>query len=617
MSKKFDLVFKPVVTRRDQLPHGGPKIVVGGGAKKAPQLKDLVERAVKTAREGKVKIRKPRGKAKASGDVIIAGMRWGQDSDSGLYMARRPRVVPVTQHSADYNAVLDGAQSIADRLKAARFASVDHELFSGIQREAEWAVTGMPGYGDAFKDNLQTVTEFRHDFNDGLSPILDVLIPQEPDVPVSELVKAAAQHLLETAGDLYGVIAGTSAVIEGYHYEDNLPVLKALNTIMTNLFHLAQGYDLEKVCAGVKTDPILPLSWFNYGDKILTALMGDGLGVVPGGKIGKGALGLHLLFFQRDMLQWIAEALGYLPHENQHLIANDRAPFLKEFAQVLFGRVHDEIETGKVDIEEKTIEICGEAVPAADGLAKLSVDLMQEDDADGGAIRAIGGEYFYPVAWGFPALSSRTGRIGDSPFLLRRGSVFFLRKLRDGRIMPVFEPHSPDAVRILKLAYHLKALGRNEEAEEKMKLARELTGKVDAITWKPASDKWGVDPVVISYKDLEAIMPIIADVSMNHKFQSLGGRSQAEVVNYYNAHGGTDPMRRDKKASDAADILYAGQSDLPKGVQNFFPMLVIPAAIKAYWKAALKGEAATFGPKLQPNVLAMIEKAAAACVGCR
>jgi hypothetical protein len=635
---KLDLILTPHVSKKRHAGHG-PTVIVGGGTKQSGAIAGMVTRAVEKAKAGKVRIKKtkPSGVHPPAG---IDGPSWGLDS-SGLYLARprgrpsgrprkRARAVSASSNSPEYNAIINGAEGLASAMRQARFFGIDRMVWDRIQRAADWAAGDMTAFGDAFIDNKATVDHARREFNIGLPIVSEQIVAaymQEmkaqghvdvPEPPPEDVAEAAANALLEQIQELYQILGLTAAVIEPYRFEENLPKLHALNNVMLNYFHVSQGIDPEKWCRGEETQPILPLSFWHTEDRIVSAILGNGLGVLPGGTIGNGALGAHVLLFQTDMELWLAQALALCGHEKEHLI-NSAKGFQKERAKITFTRIHDGIENGTIKVRDKEILWAGQKVPTAMAYASLATQLIEEDSCDGGAVRLLG-NFFKMMTSSFVAFGHPKGGIAQSSRpKLRSNSVFGLRRTPQG-VKVIVEEHVPDIARVLYDTMHLRVLARPpglgrtireiaDEADRQESQCRELIGNADTVRFNPINDKWDVPPIDVPLSDLEAIGQEMAMISAHQKFKSLRGHSMAEVCNWFDARDGRDPMRRNRKGAAAAASLSALISTPPKVDGTFLPLHVVHGATEAYWEAAMRGEAEEFGPKLQPVALEMIAKA--------
>jgi hypothetical protein len=565
-------------------------VVPGTGSRDIQFPDDLAEQTVKKAktRAGKIKVDDRAASTDPKpGDALLF------NTGTSLWDILKP-AVPVVQ-DADFAALVNGADAIQRRMIARQFDGIMEANFGDIENTAAWAVDNMPAaLKQPFTDHLRQVKSLRSQVETALPKVVAELARRNPGVPSRAILEHAIEMLAKQLGPILGVLNVYSEAIKQYQNGRWTPQLRALNNYMESCYRLWINGDVEGKAPG--TPPQIPLTNLHVGIRLMTTIGGDGLGTIPG---AKGPVGLSLLMYPLDMLDWIGLSLTLNSHENGHQIFADIKDFEPEMQTVVQkGVVAAEKDTVKpLKLGSKQTAIGRATVPTRDLIVKMITDCIGEIEADVAGVLVNGPAFLYGMLLSFPALLIRDGSVKDAKALLRTSSVYMTEDQEDGSTKLEFEPHPPDYIRAYLVAAMVEEIGYKADADLLRKQADFAVGKLpDSLTWKPAEGKGPV--ISIKVADIKAIAPVVAKALIRTKLAALGNKSLSELVCW--------TAKQQTKAAAIADVLEKGDSTLPTNVGSLYPTLIGSAAALAYWELLHQEDGNTVLPRLEDNVLKML-----------
>jgi len=340
----------------------------------------------------------------------------------------------------------------------------------------------------------------------------------------------------------------------------------------------------------------IPTSSLTVGQKLLSMIGGPGLGTIPG---AKGPVGLSLLMYPNDMVDWISLALTLNAHEGGHQIFADIKGFEAEMQKVVRDAVvAANSPGGTLTFTSAKSAVGRTSVSTRDLIVKMITDCIGEIEADAAGVLVNGPAFLDGMLMSFPAMLIRDGKVSDAKQLLRSGSVYMTEEQPDGSKALEFEPHPPDYIRAFMVAAMVEEIGYKAVADERRKLADKMVGTVpDSLTWKDAS---GESKTVISIKvaDIKAVVAVVAKALLRTKLKSLGNKSLSDLVLY--------GAKQDAKVQAIKAVLAAGGSTLPTDKGSMYPTLVGSAAAQFFFEAVKSKKGSEVLPVLEANVLKML-----------
>lgn len=573
------------------LPVGTHKmpVVPGVGDRDIDLPDDLIEQTIAKAqgRAGKIKVTKDAAEQPKQGDGLL--FRNGAGS---LWDIIRP-VVPKLP-DADYQALVNGAEAIQKRMVSRQFDDVFEQLFGDLEEDAEWAVKNMPAaLNQSFVDHQRQIVNIRTQVENGLPKLIAALARKNPGAPPAAIIEHAMKMLAEQLGPVLSVLQVYSAAIKQYRSGRHAAKLRALNLYMGSCYSLWLAGDPE--ARNPSAPQQIPTSSLQVGQKLLSMIGGPGLGTIPG---AKGPVGLSLLMYPIDMVDWISLSLTLNAHEGGHQIFADIKGFEDEMQKIVEDAVAAANSTGALQFTSARSAVGRMAVSTRELIVKMITDCIGEIEADVAGVLVNGPAFLYGMLLSFPAMLIRDGRVRDAKQLLRTGSVYMLEEQPDGSKALEFEPHPPDYIRAYMVAAMVEEIGYKSEADLLRRLADQMVGKVpDALTWKDAA---GESRTVISIKvaDIKAVVPVVAKALLRTKLKSLGRKSLTDLVLW--------GAKQQTKALAIKDALLRGESTLPANIGTIYPTLIGSGAALAYWEAIHSQDADVVLPQLEENVLKML-----------
>ena len=494
----------------------------------------------------------------------------------------------------DFQALVNGADAIQRRMLSRQFDEVMEQIFGELEDTAAWAVDNMPQpLRQPIADHQRQVSELRKQVEDALPKVVAELAKRNPGVPAGALVKHAVQMLAKELGPIVGVLNLYSAAFAQYRSGRFNDQLAAINQYMEACYRLWINGDVEGT--GAPATPQIPMSSLTVGDKLMAMVGGGGLGTIPG---AKGPVGLSLLMYPLDMLDWICLSLCLNSHEGGHQIFADIKGFEPEMMAAVAADIKANEASKKLLLSSVSTAVGRTKVPTRDLITKMITDCIGEIEADVAGVLVNGPAFLYGMLLSFPAMLIREGTVKDAKQLLRSSSVYMTETQDDGSSKLEFEPHPPDYIRAYLVAAMVEEIGYKPEADQLRALADKAVGTLPtALTWEDA-DGQSKTVISIATADIKAIAPVVAKTLIRTKLKCLNGKSLSDVV-CWNA-------KRQAKAVALKNILLAGGSDIPKDIGSVYPTLVGSAAALAYWEAVHLQDANVVLPKLEENVLKML-----------
>ena len=582
------------IGRHTLLPNVGHMPVVPGTGNrdlKFPSNDDLVTRAVRKAKgkDGVIK-KAPRQPRQPKGAKQDLSFNLGGGS---LWDVIRPAIV-ANMPDPDFQALINGADAIQRRMISRQFDEVMEQIFGDLEDTAAWAVLNMdPSLRQPIGDHQRQVTELRRQVEEALPKVVAELAKRNPGVPPAALVKHAVQMLAKELGPIVGVLNVYSAAFAQYRSGKFPLQLAAINQYMEACYRLWLNGDVEGT--GASATPQIPVESLSIGDKLLAMIGGGGLGTIPG---AKGPVGLSLLMYPLDMLDWISLSLCLNSHEGGHQIFADIRGFEPEMQKAVADSIIANEASKKMLLSSAVTAVGRSKVATRDLLIKMVTDCIGEIEADVAGVLVNGPAFLYGMLLSFPAMLIRDGAVKDAKQLLRSSSVYMMEPQDDGSSKLEFEPHPPDYIRAYLVAAMVEEIGYKTEADQLRALADKAVGTLPtALTWEDA-DGQSKTVISIATADIKAIAPVVAKALIRTKLNCLKGKSLSDVV-CWNA-------KRQVKAELLKKVLLAGGSDIPKDAGSMYPTLVGSAAALAYWEAVHSQDANTVLPKLEDNVLKML-----------
>lgn len=583
------------------------KVVVGTGDRDIQFPTDLAGETLKRARGKAGKIPAQTADTRDSTDSgdgegtiklprlpVRKSLLFGSGSRS-LWDILRPSV-PVVSNDADFRALVNGADAIQQAMLRRQFDGIMEQIFGDLEDTAAWAVNNMdPQLRTPFADHQRQVVALRKEVETALPKVVAELARRNPGAPPAAVMQHGVKMMAEQLGPIVSVLGIYSEAISQYRSGRFARKLKALNLYMESCYRLWINGDVEGLGTGAA--PQIPMSSLTVGARLLSMIGGPGLGTIPA---AKGPLGLSLLMYPLDMLDWVSLALTLNSHESGHQIFADIKAFEVEMQQVVQTAVREGAQKGTLTFVSPRSKIGSNSVATSDLVVKMITDCIGEIEADAAAVLVNGPAFLYGMLLSFPAMLIREGRVKDAKRLLRTGSVYMLAETETGDRELEFESHPPDYIRAYLVAAMIEEIGYKAEADLLRRLADQMVGNVipESLTWEDAS---GRSRTVISIKtaDIKSVAPVVAKALLRAKLTSLGGKCLSDLVLWQ--------KKQQDKAVALKERLLAGQCDIPADKGSMYPSLVGSAAAMAYWEAIHSKEGTTVLPALDENVLKMLE----------
>lgn len=573
--------------------HRIPVVAAGVGDRDIDFPDDLAERTIKQAkgRAGKIKVDTSAANPGEEQNLLF---RLGASS---IWDLIRPAVPQIPD--ADFQALINGADAIQRRMISRQFDDIMEQIFGDIEETAAWAVKNMkPSLHPPFQDHLRQVKAMRAQVEQALPKVVAELARRNPGVPPAAIMKHAVEMLAKQLGPIVSVLSVYSAAIAQYRSGKFTRQLTAINGYMEACYRLWINGDIEG--KDPAAPPQIPLSSLTVGAHLLTMIGGPGLGTIPG---AKGPVGLSLLMYPLDMLDWISLSLTLNSHENGHQIFADVKDFEPEMQKTVRTAVKAATASQTLQFTTRVSAIGRNRVPTEDLVVKMITDCIGEIEADVAGVLVNGPAFLYGMLLSFPAMLIREGRVKDAKRLLRTSSVYMTEEQPDGSMALEFESHPPDYIRAYLVAAMVEEIGYKADADLLRKLADQMVGKLpDALTWEHAEGK-SSQVISIKVADIKAIAPVVAKALIRSKLKSLGDKSLSELVLW--------SQKQQTKALALKANLLSGKSEIPTGQGSMYPTLVGSAAALAYWEALHTQDGDVVLPKLDENVLKMLEALAA------
>jgi hypothetical protein len=570
--------------------HRIPVVATGTGDRDIDFPDDLAERTVKEARgkAGKIKVGKD---AQSSNTPKQDSLLFGSGTGS-LWDLIKPAVPKIAD--ADFEALVAGADEIQSRMVKRQFDGLMERIFRRLEDRATWAVDNMgASLKQPFADHLRQVQSLRAQVETALPKVVTELAKRNPGVPTSALIEHALEMLSKQLSPIISVLNVYTDAIEQYQSGQFTPQLRAINSYMEACYRLWTSGDVEGTAPN--TPPQLPLSSLTIGARLLSMIGGGGLGTIPG---AKGPVGLSLLMYPNDMLDWISLSLTLNSHEGGHQIFADIKGFEPEMQTTVQKAVAAAVAASKLTLSSKVTAVGRSRVPTVGLVVKMITDCIGEIEADVAGVLVNGPAFLYGMLLSFPAMLIREGRVSDAKQLLRTGSVYMTEQQEDGSMKLEFEPHPPDYIRAYLVAAMVEEIGYKADADLLRKMADLMVGKLpDVITWKDAEGN-SSDVISIKVADVKAIAPVVAKALIRTQQTSLGAKSLSDLVLW--------KAKQQTKALALKANLLAGKADIPTDQGSIYPTLVGSAAALAYWEAVHTKAPATVLDALESNVLKML-----------
>jgi hypothetical protein len=560
---------------------------------------DLETKVTKAIKGRKGKVNPQKGVDEAKHEPFGAPFGYG----GGIFRLVRlePKIVPVKDTDPEWQALLNTASVLQGCMIQHQFDEHLEAFFGQMERTADWGIKNLPQFAEALTDHRRQISRLRDKVTDILPKALEQLIARNPKVPVPALIDHAVQMIVEQLGPLLSLLNLYTAVLNQYRDGLYTRLLNALNIYMRTTFHLFQGGDLENLVAGKPSTPTLPTESYQFGDKIITGLIGPGLGTIPA---AKGPVHLHTLMVPMPLAPWALAPGGCLMgHEGWHNIENDvrlgKLPMLGErmasMAKALTEAYDD--GSGPLKLSSRTIELNGQEVPMIDFVVKVFTDWLSEMGADSSGGICFNG----PKSWmhsmnpSFPAMGIHHGSIEDAPVLYPSESVYSFVKLRDGTVTPEFEAHPQPSGRAgLLVPAVFDEIGFHKEGEEQRALVRKgfAGGKdPDVLTW--ANPEGEGEPVHLPFSDVRAAASFAAKNLIRAKHRTLMGKSCGDIVMW--------DENRERKKRMAVDMYEEGKIDIKPSMGTMFPTYMVAAGADYVQELARRGE-------LTPETLAKAQE---------
>lgn len=580
--------------------HRVPVVAKGTGSRdiEFPDDEALVKETLKKAKgkRGKIKVTKEAAEPASGKDGLL--FRRGVGSLGSLWDIIRPVPVVPKMRDADYDALLSGADAIQRRMVARQYDDLMEQIFGELVDTATWGVNNMPAdLRPPLEDHLRQVLKLRAQVEKALPMIVAELAKRNPGVPASAILKHAIEMLAEQLSPIVSILRVYSAALGQYRSGRYARQLRCINTYMESCYRLWTNGDVD----GTHPDapPQIPLSSLTVGMRLMSMIGGPGLGTIPG---ANGPVGLSLLMYPLDMLDWISMSLTLNSHESGHQIFADIKGFEPEMQRVVQKAVVSAVRSSTLQFQTPTSMVVGNRVPTHELVVKMITDCIGEIEADVAAVLVNGPAYLYGMLLSFPAMLVREGRVKDAKQLLRTSSVYMLEPQDDGTAKLEFEPHPPDYIRAYLVAAMVEEMGYKADADLLRKLADQMVGKTPSVlTWEDASGE-SKDVITIKVADIKVVAPVVAKALMRTKLPQLGDKSLSDLVMF--------GPKQHVKAVALKNNLLAGKSDIPFEMGSMYPTLVGSGVAMAFWEALHGKDGNVVLTELEENTLKMLEKLA-------
>ena len=470
------------------------------------------------------------------------------------------KIIPDTDESGLTSTLLEGADALQELMGLRQFEGIIEQRFGALEDTYDWAIRYMPEKFQPAAESLnnQLVT-LKDRYGQALPSVVSQLAEQNPDVPLPRLLEHAIQLLDQQLQQILFIL---NIYAEAFRQRRNRRRKKELNAVA---FFYEEAFKLLVELLGTDT--------MKVGDVFLTRFSSMGLSTIPG---AKGPVGAHLLQVPYNMQDVIMLMLNLLAHEFRHNFFADIDGMEEELTQSVFDDISAAVESGELPLASETIKLGETELPAADLLAKMTVDSIGEIDADiAGGILFTGTSYGYGMIATFPAMMITSSRVSEATKLLRTSSYYELIEQEDGSHAIRFEPHPPDYIRVHINAAALDEIGFTAEADQLRELADFAVGTVpEFITWDFAGNA-DAPTIKIPVADIKAAAPIIARTLIRKELKSLGGRSTFEIVNW--------TQEREDTVQALAKQIMSGKTTIPEDVGTVYATYIGAAAMIAFW----------------------------------
>lgn len=565
-----------------------PIIVLPGTGRKTfplPNLAQLIEACVahinKAAAEQRARVQSQRSRSKAAAgdDTGSEGIKeliegFSLPEIHGIISAA---TMPVANPHG--GTLFLAAGGLAESMYDGRFEEHLAPIFDPPLGIEEWAGRHMP---EKFQETVQSLRlhwqeiyklfvgedELSKSHVAGALPsVMHAVAANFPQAGEDEVISAAVSVICKALAQIMGVLrmwdSSFAQQRDGKYTE-----------LMYVTYTLEQCFKLMTANANIETMVM------HVGDVYMPRYSGSGPATIPG---ARGPLHAHLIEVPFNMRRQLITDMPVFTHEFRHDVYADIAKLPVQMAQAVLDSIDRNAANYKFSSD--TVMLGGQAVPTLELLKQIYVQTLSETDADiAGGVLLTGPSFLYSMITVFSALNSMGKSILNEDVLLRSNSHFGI-DMDNGQPELVFAPHMPDYPRAYVVAASLDVLGFKDEAQECRILSDQAAGdkKPQFVIWTNGdrSDKKFKFAIKVRFDDLIQVAPAVADAIINTKLECLGDRSMGELV-YFDQH-------KQGKVARLADLLVAGQSELPADIGDVFATYIAAAAITAYWSLCKAG----------------------------
>ncbi|MBN8662066.1 MAG: hypothetical protein J0M35_16990 [Candidatus Obscuribacter phosphatis] len=568
-----------------------------------PSIDVLVEKSVKRAAK-KAKTRKPRQKKVETTGADKSGKPEGVSSLlPDLSSLKVNQVVPTGQTRETYTdgqVMLKGADGLQELMIKRQFDALYEARFGEMHAAVNWARANMADKYQKAIDSLdKQLTKLEDSYRQALPQVIDELKKQNPGAPINAVVQKAIEVLDEELSQIIYILKVYTDCFQQLRDGKHTSLLNAVTFFFEQSHKLYWGGDLH-VDGG--TSPV-DAGTERIGDVFLGRVTEMGLATIPG---SRGPVGAHAVQIPYEMLDFIPINLPLFGHEARHNVFHDVVGLEQELTAAVGKAVLAAHKAGTLKFNTDTIKLGKQEVPTEQLMAKLYTDWLSEIDAD-----LVGGVLFDGPAFGenmvmsFPAMMIRDGRVSEKVNLLRTGSGYELKKLRNGSVALVFEEHPVDYVRVHIVAAALDEIGFPDSARKLRELADFAVGDElpTKITFRQMGAKPGAGMVIeLPVDDVIAVAPVVAKAIIRTPLKAHGGKSCGDLVMW--------TKKRQDKVEALTEILVKDSSELPTDKGDIHAPYIGAAATLAYLKLVreMKMEPADAALMVSKNALAMLEK---------
>ncbi len=465
------------------------------------------------------------------------------------------------------------AEGIRQNLAQAKLAMAISQQFDPFISAFLWAKRKLPEkYQPSVKSLMLEYKEIKSLFSQALPEVYSQLVSANPESDGDKILNVATASLNSQLEDELTVLSmwakAFSQSRDGFHHELDLLVFTLEQT-----FELFSGLLSEKTQLATKD--------FDVGNVFMAYLAGDGPATYPG---SNGPIGAHLVEFPYDERKMLSLMLTLYMHEFRHNIFDDIKGHSQELIQSIEIALTNAYKNRKLNFRQKYVKIGLNYIPTLDFVTNFFRDTIGEIDADiNGGVMLTGIAYFYGLAVIFSALNNKDTINAQTSCLLEiDGNYESIDKSDKTNISVAFEPHPPDYVRAIMIAYALELMGFDNEAKTCLDLTQQTLGEIkpDMVKWTSADNR---DRTVLKLdvQDLIAASKIVVETLMFAKLKSLNGYCSSDIINWNSF--------RQSKVDRLVEQICQKTSAIPDDFGDVYATYIAAASILAYWRLVKNG----------------------------